>query len=450
MSMRFRVGVGRREITPPVGTMLTGYSPQRPAESVHDPLHVIAILIEQDDTRVLFAAMDLCNPGNAGTEIRQAMADASGVPFENVSYSCTHTHSGPVTFVTPPYGCPNPEWVFGTLVPMAAEAAKEAAEDLRYAEMGIGTVHSEVGINRRERTRKGTVKLGQEPLGLYDPTMTVVSFRDEEKKIICNLIHYGAHNTASGKNTEITRDWCGVMKDRLEEQTGGVTAFFNGCEGDCGPRLANGKTTGLGDISFAIELGGKAAIDACEAWRNIREWRDELKLEVLNAPVELPYEPLPSVEEIRAKLNELGEPAEGEPSRITSSRKGLRKRLAFLESGGEPTPSVTFPQLVFALGPFAFVASPFETFALVTMRIARHSPFANTLVVSQSNFRIGSEASYLPTQDQIPLGGYEVNVGYYERERPYRTDADQCYVAEVGRLLDDLYAKQREDEDKEE
>ena len=78
------------------------------------------------------------------------------------------------------------------------------------------------------------------------------------------------------------------------------------------------------------------------------------------------------------------------------------------------------------------------------------NPFAHTLVVSQSNFRIGTEAAYLPTQDQIPLGGYEVNAGYYERERPFRPDADQHYVAEVCRLLDELFEKQRKDEEDEE
>jgi hypothetical protein len=45
-----------------------------------------------------------------------------------------------------------------------------------------------------------------------------------------NLIHYGTHDSASGINPEITLNWCGVMVDRLEAESGGSSAFVNGCE----------------------------------------------------------------------------------------------------------------------------------------------------------------------------------------------------------------------------
>ncbi len=431
MEQVFRIGAGRREITPPLGSFLAGYSPMRPARTVLDPLHVIAILIEQGDRRVLFASMDLCNPGNAGTEIRRAMAEAAGVPFENTFYSATHTHSGPVVFVTPPFMHPNPEYVFGTLIPRAAEAAREAAASLKEAQMGIGTADSQVGINRRQMREDGSICLGQEPLGLYDPKMTVVSFRDRESRTICNLIHYGCHNTASGKNDGITRDWCGYMKDALEAETGGITAFFNGCEGDCGPRLSNGRTTGTPEL--ARELGGIAAADACRAWHNIREWKDQLPLQVFSGTVTLPYEPLPSLEELEESIRELGDPEAFGPEEKSRCR-GLLKRREFRLSGQKEEEALLHPETVFSLGDLAFVPSPFESFAQMTMRISRHSPFAHTLVVSQTNERL----FYLPTRDQIPLGGYEVQAGVWEKERPFVPEADQYYVEGTLKLLRQL------------
>ena len=70
----------------------------------------------------------------------------------------------------------------------------------------------------------------------------------------------------------------------------------------------------------------------------------------------------------------------------------------------------------------------------MTMRISRHSPFAHTLVVSQTNERL----FYLPTRDQIPLGGYEVQAGVWEKERPFVPEADQYYVEGTLKLLRQL------------
>ena len=53
------------------------------------------------------------------------------------------------------------------------------------------------------------------------------------------------------------------------------------------------------------------------------------------------------------------------------------------------------------------------------------------MVVSQTNDRL----FYLPTRDQIPLGGYEVRVGVYEKERPFVPWADQAFVSGVLELL---------------
>ena len=49
--------------------------------------------------------------------------------------------------------------------------------------------------------------------------MTVVSFKDYNQKPVASIVHYGAHCTAAGMNTEISRDWAGVMIDRLSEES---------------------------------------------------------------------------------------------------------------------------------------------------------------------------------------------------------------------------------------
>ena len=70
------VGVGQEIITPPLGTMMMGYSPMRPALSVHDDLHVTAFAFQSGDTQVLLLSADLCNIAFPQAEIRAAITEA--------------------------------------------------------------------------------------------------------------------------------------------------------------------------------------------------------------------------------------------------------------------------------------------------------------------------------------------------------------------------------------
>ena len=59
------------------------------------------------------------------------------------------------------------------------------------------------------------------------------------------------------------------MIDVLEMETGAVTAFINGPEGDVGPRLTNGRTTGVGKIAYAMRHGAFAGQDAVRVYKNL-------------------------------------------------------------------------------------------------------------------------------------------------------------------------------------
>ncbi len=89
-------GAGRADITPPLGTILYGYAPGRPAESVGDPLTLTAIKLVSD---VDSALLITCSVASINPEVcarmRKAAGEAAGVPAENVTINATHTHSAP-------------------------------------------------------------------------------------------------------------------------------------------------------------------------------------------------------------------------------------------------------------------------------------------------------------------------------------------------------------------
>lgn len=420
------VGVGQEVITPKLGAMLLGYTPLRPALSVHDDLHVTVFAFETNGVQALYLAADLCNMYYPELELREQICRATGVPVTHIVVSCTHTHSGPHTAKE------NEETFFymeDIFIPACIRASNAALENRRIAQMGVGTAYSEVAVNRRQIKEDGKMTHGQNPHGSWDPTMTVVSFRQPDGTPIGNIIQYGCHNTASGKNDEVTRDWCGVAIDRLQQVSGGVTAFINGCGGDCGPRLPNGKTTG--NLQMAMELGGKAAIDAVNAWRSIKLWQNA-PLKVLSGDIVLPMMKV-TVENTLAQAEKLGDPEKlkGIP---LNCYKRLMERAEYLRQGNTPKTEQVIERTVIALGPVAFMPLPFEPFSMITLRIKDHSPFPYTLCPGYSN----GAMSYFPSIDQISRGGYEVML-FCCKDFPFAEDAEQHLVAGCLKLLRELY-----------
>jgi hypothetical protein len=303
MNAALLAGAGRGDITPPVGCRLFGYRPDIASRSVHDPLSVTALALSQGDTAVLLVSATVGAIQTAlADKIRQLAAAETGIA--HVLLSATHTHSGPDTVGLPGWGGIDQSYCENIFIPVILAAARQAAASRRPALLGVGTAESRVGINRRQHGAHGGIELGQNPWGCFDGTMTVLRFAESGGEPIACLVHYGAHCTAAGANTEITRDWAGVMLDRLEAESGAPAMFVNGAFGDVGPRLSNGRTTG--GLAHALELGGAAASDAVRAWRGAKH-AGPAKLSVAIGELALPCNPRLPREEAQRLFDETGE-----------------------------------------------------------------------------------------------------------------------------------------------
>lgn len=287
--------------------------------------------------------------------------------------------------------------------------------------MGAAHGDSFVGVNRRELTPKNTITFGQNPWGCFNPRMTVISFRNEAGAIIANMIHYGAHATSAGHNHEVSRDWPGVMTDRLEKETGGITAFFNGPEGDVGPRLSNGKT--IGDLSHVYELGAVAAQDAVRIYRSIAGFRTP-ELRAGDRVCRIPMKPRLTREEAEA----LYEVNKEKTVNIGAMMKNTALAVLQAYEQGEPEQTeYAYTQNIVMLGENIFVGSPYELFSEIGLRIDKAFPDARVLSVVNTNGSLG----YFITQDAICRGGYEVNYYLYGKVQSYRDDADWYLITQT-------------------
>lgn len=409
------LGVAREIITPAIGGQLYGYRPDVFSNALADDLTVTAFYFRQGTNQALMLSVTVCL---IQTELAQriltSIEECCGIPKENCMLCATHTHSGPNTAGTTGWGDIDEAYCETLFIPAILTSVKNAAGNIQPVKMGTACGNSLVGINRRELDGNNQVILGQNPWGCFDPRMTVISFINSSGQPVANMIHYGAHGTAAGTNHEISRDWSGIMTDALEKQTGAITAFFNGPEGDVGPRITNGKT--MGDLSYVRELGSVAAQDAVKIYRNIRSYTCP-RLAVSHKTVSIPLKkriPLAQAqqmqEEYRGKtVNSAGMLQAYSQQVIASYQQGFTDAEAFETE-----------QTVIALGDTIFAAFPFELFSEVGMRI--QGAFRSRSVLSLSNTN-GSEG-YFITQDAICRGGYEVTMFLYGHLQPYEDHVD--------------------------
>ena len=437
MNNIFKAGASREDITCKIGTCLYGYRPNFKSDSIHDNLSVTALAFSNGVETVL---MLTCENGDINTdlcnEIRLIIEKETNVPKENVIISATHTHSAPNLSGVVGWGEIDSEYLNDIFLPAVISASKSAIDNLKNAELSVGVTESFVAINRRQQYQNGEIGLGQNPHGCFDPNMTVISIRNTDtKEGILNLIHYGCHGTSAGLTTSVTRDWSGIMIDRLEKETGVLTAFWNGALGDVGPRLTNGQTTG--DISYTEELGGVAATDAIKAYKAKGAYhKGELK--IFKDDLKLPLQKMPTIEETEKILTEFKNPDE----LINIDRlkyEHYKETLEYLKCGRSDAPEYfTFNQTIISLGEVVFIPFPFEMFSEIVMRLREYSDYLYTLCLSCTN----GYTVYLPSEDQLCRGGYEVGCFMYGNLFPLANNTDQHIINENLRIMNkDIIAR---------
>ena len=412
---KLKLGIGREIITPQIGGELYGYGKGVISEKVNDDLTVTAFYFEQGTQKALMVSMTVCLINTKLAEhLISRIEECFGIPADCCMLCATHTHSGP-DIVSEDYDSKYVEEIFAPALFAAARKSVGSAEPVR---MGAKRADSFIGINRRELTEDDRVILGQNPWGCFNPKMTVLSFMREDGTILANMIHYGAHCTAAGKNHEISRDWAGVMIDALERTTGGITAFFNGPEGDVGPRLSNGKTTG--DLSFVYEHGALAARDAIRIQQRIDSYGDE-KLCAAACDLCIPVKQRIPLRESEAQY-ELVNDAAGRTAVKTAAH--FRKIIESYKKGEPELKEHVLRQRIIALGDIVFVSFPFEMFSEVGLRIDRIIEDKEVLSLACTN---GSEG-YFVTYDAICRGGYEVGRYQIRHVQDYFDGADGYVV----------------------
>lgn len=428
-------GVGRSDITPPIGIAHAGWGAavHERAEGVDMPFYCTALYVSDGKTAVAIADLDMgILTDDLDAAIRTEVAARAGIDPDHIRLSATHTHSAPVgrgTWLNEGKELVGP--YLDSLPGRVAGAVVSARWSAKPARVGVGKGSCAINVNRRPVLANGDVVTGRNWDGFVDREVGVVAVDDVDGKPIATLVNYACHPTILGPaNRLLSPDYPGTLRQVVEQHVGGLCLFLQGAAGNCGP------THGfIGEVEVARWLGTRLGLEAARvrleidpvprkerlievvpSGADLAMYEDEPvgepddTLRVLNSTVELPVGQFPSVEEAQAEFDaavkRLAEiRATGSEAAIKEAVKNA-KRVGFTLNNAMRTENGNARMRVQAMriGSAALVAIPVEAFAEIGVAVKKRSPAAGTLFSGYSNGYIG----YMPTADAYEIGGYEV------------------------------------------
>ncbi|HET7771066.1 MAG TPA: hypothetical protein VFN74_19995 [Chloroflexota bacterium] len=419
-----RAGYASVEITPPVGTDLTGFiAREGPCEGALDPLEARALVVEDDaGNRAALVTCDLIGLGrHMVARVRSRAALGAGVPEAAQLFNCSHTHAGPETGVLTTIGLPNPDYLM-SLEERLADVVIRAARDLAPVRVRLasGDVPDGLVINRVYR------KHGRPEA--YDRRLTVVRLETPGGAPFATVVSFACHAVALGAGEQLaSADYVGALRGTLEAQGTGPVLYVNGCGGDVNPASMDSRGR-----SASEALGRGLAAAAQPLWASAAPVNEPSGVAAAQEWVALPYGPLRSIEEAAALLKSGREKlAAHEPgsqrhriAHITEVEYALR--VLRLRYGNEVLPEAHAEVQALRLGPIAVVALPGEIFSSIGGAIRLASPISGgrTIVAGWSNDNVG----YVPDREAYavePPDAYEVDLAsrYYGHPAAWSPEA---------------------------
>lgn len=390
-----RAGVAKKEITPPIGTYLSGYIRRFGSSTgIHDPLWASILWVTDGNDQVLFISLDVMNISEGfSSQAKAVIAQETGIAEGNILMAAIHTHSAPGIHIFRDGSIRDIKWekeVLRTLV----EGSKEARRRSQKALFGAATGQATIGTNRR--------KSG----GSVDPQLTMAGFFEESKQLFALIANYGCHPVVLAEdNLLISADYVGYFRSQLEKSfTSEVTTlFFTGATGDVDP-------VERGSFQAAEKLAEVLSNEARQLISKMK-FQSDTQIKTGRIKLEIPYDWIPSADEADKIYNE----------NLFAYRDALKNndkveakiRKAFLLWAEELKKCVLDRKLpgsiecelqALKLGEAVFLAFPFELFSSLSLELRRSSGIECLFLAGYANGYQG----YLPDDRSFREGGYEI------------------------------------------
>jgi hypothetical protein len=237
-------GVGKTDITPPVGTPLAGYGARRgkPSTGVHDPTEARALVLDNGSEKIALVSVDHLGFDHGMVErIRALASEAAHIAPDHIFVMSSHTHSGGGAFMEmlPPLA----NALAGKFDPkIRAVYEQRTAEAIITANRSLSPVR--IGFGAGEARGISRFRSSWPPNGPVDPEVGVIRVDSAvTRKPLAVLMNFAAHPTVLGAdNMSFSADFAGYARNALEKMIGGdvMAIFANGAQGTIAPNAFAG------------------------------------------------------------------------------------------------------------------------------------------------------------------------------------------------------------------
>jgi hypothetical protein len=239
------------------GIFLAGFGNDRIATGCHDDLWARVIVLQSATRKVAFVSVDfvgeLLHGSYYGFAHARDMVDPT-LGLDAILFSSTHDHEAPDTLglwgVTEFSDGKFPRYLqFVDREVARAINAAAAPSTLRPARV----VAARTTPQLTPELRGLQVRTGCRPPFFFDDELRALQFVGEDGKTIATLINWNTHpESLEDENTQVSADFVGYIRQRVEADLGGTAVYFTGdlgaveivgdtCVGGADPHAADGS-----------------------------------------------------------------------------------------------------------------------------------------------------------------------------------------------------------------
>lgn len=417
-------GVAVRDVTPEGPISMSGFAARTGhSAGAHDEITVRALVVEH--TAILTVDVvglheDFC----------ARVREASRPTVDHVVLHATHTHSGPSSIPGRLGGEVDEAWL-EQLEAACSEAITGAAarRELVTITAGYG---ADPDIARNRRHSEGPV----------DRSLPLVRFEREDGSALALLVSYACHPVVlSSENRLLSADYPGVVRKRLEATTGATALFATSCAGDLNTGHPLGRRSDVAEQSPQSPrtfeqcelIGGVIADAALQA--DLRGKDTEVTASSGTVSLPLDASPPAQLEDDAALWAERARTCPPADRPLYEIWEHWARDMAQDAAAGRLR-DWTARVSVLTWGPAVIVTLPGEPFCSASQAIREQiTALTGARAVLVLGYCDGSPG-YLPSRQEYPWGGYEVEEAhrYYGMPGPFTAGSLERLVDEAVRL----------------
>lgn len=385
-----KVGICKVDITPPLGIDFIGYHRSTGIRNIDERIYATAYVFESNQTKTIFISIDNIGMLIEDTiTIREQIESELNVPFEKITVVYTHTHSGPETVgddkLIKSYKM--------ILITNVVRAAVIANDNMQPSEVGWNVTMGEIGVNRREKTPDGTVKMGVNVNGVVDKRIGVLAIRNDQTKDLTGIIVFcTAHpNVLKSDSDILSADYPGLTRKILEQTLNCPVTIVQGAAGNVNAKY-RGSMESLKQMAYILS-GNVLTMLPTIIYNSIS------KLKTISTTLQMKLKDIPEPEGIK-RMALLAEKHWGVNTEkwLTIMLDKYKRNIRHL--------TIDLEIQLFQINEGSFSGIPMEPFSETALDIKEKLNNELAFFGGYTNGYIG----YLPTKEEYIYGGYEVEL----------------------------------------